>query len=92
MKKIVCCVLVLIVCTVLLLTAWNPREKTVLYPSGGIVEVIDDTVYITDSTGNVWSFYGSEDWQTGDYAAMIMDNNGTDTIYDDVILQVCYIG
>lgn len=63
------------------------------YPAAGTVsEIRDDTVYVTDSTGNIWSFDGAEDWQTGDQATMLMDDNGTETIYDDEILQVRYVG
>ena len=62
------------------------------YPAAGTVTVAGDTVYVTDSTGNVWSFEGAEDWQTGDQAAMLMDDNGTETIYDDEVLQIRYVG
>lgn len=76
-------------CAMLTLAACTRHNQ---YPAAGTVTVTGDTVYVTDSTGNVWSFEGAEDWQTGDRAAMLMDDNGTETIYDDEILQIRYIG
>ena len=43
---------------------------------------------IEDFNGNIWIFEGIEDWFIGDICAMMMDNNGTDIIYDDIIISV----
>lgn len=52
-----------------------------------------DVVVCVDGAGNGWEFYGVEDWQIGDFASLLMDNNGTpETIYDDVITMAHYAG
>ena len=66
-----------------------------LYPRTGIVTGIDrdaDVVTWTDGAGLDWSFYGCEDWMIGDHVAAIMDDNGTATVYDDVIVTARYAG
>lgn len=53
----------------------------------------NDVVTCVDGAGNGWEFYGVEDWQVGDFASLLMDNNGTtETIYDDVITMAHYAG
>lgn len=49
-----------------------------------------DVVTVKDSTGNLWEFYGVEDWEIGDCASMVMDDMGTDRIYDDEVVNVRY--
>ena len=52
-----------------------------------------NVVVCVDGIGNCWEFYGVEDWQVGDFASLLMDNNGTtETVYDDVITMACYAG
>ena len=52
-----------------------------------------DVVVCVDGIGNCWEFYGVEDWQVGDFASLLMDDNGTtETVYDDVITMACYAG
>lgn len=66
-----------------------------IYPMSGIVTEVnhqENRVIVTDSTGNEWEFDGAEDWRTGDIAAMIMEDNGTEEIYDDEIIDVQYDG
>ena len=52
-----------------------------------VVEVDRDNDIVTceDSNGNLWEFYGCEDWQEGDCASLLMNNQGTPSIYDDAI-------
>ena len=60
------------------------------YPRAGIVDFIDraqDEVYVVDGTGNLWTFYGVEDWEVGDGIAMIFDDAGTAGISDDIIVS-----
>lgn len=66
-----------------------------IYPMSGIVTEVnrqEDRVVVTDSIGNEWEFDGAENWHTGDIAAMIMEDNGTEEIYDDEIIDVQYDG
>ena len=66
-----------------------------VYPISGIVTEVsrqEDRVVVTDNNGNEWEFDGVEDWQEGDIAAMIMEDNGTEKIYDDEIIDIRYDG
>ena len=66
-----------------------------IYAQVATVTVVDydaDKVYFTDTKGNIWVEYGVEDWQEGDLAALTMYDNGTDIIYDDVIVGARYNG
>ena len=80
---------------------WLDCNKTAesnhsIYPLTVQVVELDhdaDVVVCVDGTGNCWEFYGVEDWQVGDFASLLMDNNGTiETVYDDVITMACYAG
>lgn len=65
------------------------------YPLCGIVIEVNyysNTVSVKDFNGNIWVFYGAEDWMVNDIAAMIMDDMGTESIYDDEIKIVHYCG
>lgn len=51
------------------------------------------TVVCCDATGLEWEFYGIEDWAEGDLVIAMMDDNGTtNTIIDDIIVDVTYSG
>ena len=56
------------------------------------VEYNHDTVVVEDDYGHQWAFIGCDDWCEGDVTALIMDDNGTELIYDDVIMDVRYAG
>ena len=80
-------------CTVCGWIDWKDHE---VYPLTAQIVELDrnaDVVVCIDGTGNSWAFYGVEDWQVGDFASLLMDNNGTtETIYDDVIIMAHYAG
>jgi hypothetical protein len=52
-----------------------------------VVQVDRDNAIVTceDSNGNLWEFYGCEDWQEGDCASLLMNSKGTPSVYDDAI-------
>ena len=65
------------------------------YAKSGIVTRVDrktDTVTFVDRSGNEWSFTGAEDWMVGDHIAVVMDDYGTETIFDDRVVSVRYEG
>lgn len=65
------------------------------YALVGVVVELDareNIVYIEDFNDNIWCFEGCEDWAIGDIAGMVMDTMGTESIYDDVIVNVTYNG
>ena len=55
-----------------------------------VVEIKDDLVYMVDWDGNEWIWEGAEDWDIGDFAAATMNTNGTEIIYDDIIVNLRY--
>lgn len=71
----------------------KPKENN-LYPDVGLVtEISGDTVKILMQNGNVFRFTADDgDWFEGDLVAVIMDDNGTEEIEDDKIIQVKYSG
>ena len=69
------------------------ERKPDYYALATVVTTIDrdtDVVTCEDSTGNLWEFYGVEDWQEGDNANLLMDSMGTERIYDDEVCGVTY--
>ena len=52
----------------------------------------NDEVICVDFNGEEWVFIGIEDWMVGDYASMVMDDMGTELIFDDEIVSVRYDG
>lgn len=50
----------------------------------------NDTVTCINSVGNTWQFYGTEDWQEGDCASLLMWDNGTESVTDDEIHSARY--
>ena len=52
----------------------------------------NDTVTCRDFNGNYWQFHGTEDWQTGDVASLLMDDGGTKKIRDDTVVLARYDG
>ena len=47
-----------------------------------------DIVTCEDCNGNLWKFYGVEDWEVGDCASLLMESHGTKKIEDDTIEDV----
>lgn len=66
-----------------------------LYPeTARVVELNYDEDIITVETFNgfLFSFYGCEDYCVGDGVALIMEDSGTEQIFDDEIIMVQYCG
>jgi hypothetical protein len=58
------------------------------YPLTGIITDISDTIVFIDSVGNEWhTSIDAEDYFIGDTISVIVDNMGTETIYDDEIVD-----
>ena len=73
----------------------NSQKKTENYPLTTIVTEINpeiDVVSITDNNGFVCQFYGVEDGEELDICSLIMNDNGTETILDDIIVTTRYGG
>lgn len=76
-------------------TCETHENESELYAKSGIVTRVDrktDTVTFADRSGNEWQFTGAEDWMVGDHIAVVMDDCGTETIFDDRVVSVRYEG
>ena len=82
------------------LYAWSTtqnqkQEKLETYAITTVVVEVneqDNLVACEDCNGNIWTFYGVEDWQEGDFATLTMNTCGTVNIYDDEIVTARYSG
>lgn len=54
------------------------------------IDLENDLVTCEDCNGNLWQFFGVEDWEVGDSASLLMNDSGTPEIWDDVIENVKY--
>ena len=64
-----------------------------LYAKVAVVSSIDeaqDIVVCEDTAGLLWAFRGIEDWQVGDCIGLLMDSQGTETVFDDTIVSARY--
>ena len=69
----------------------KPESENRYYPETAVVVAVeDDTVSVETFTGNLFEFYGSEDWFIGDTVSMIMDSCGTPKVTDDIIIDAHY--
>ena len=89
---------VVIMIYTIVIIACGPSRSTEIdnyYPKAGVVIQVDrdlDEIMIEDCIGGIWVYQGADDWCEGDIAALIMDNNGTPSIYDDKIVKITYSG
>lgn len=89
MKKIVLLILTGII--IAIMTACGSKD----YPKTMIVTEVNeesDTVILIDNEGFEWEIYGVEDWEIGDIGSCIMNDNGTEDITDDEIVDIRYGG
>lgn len=92
------CIVCVIGFFIMLSCVWTAKEAEpteTLYPLAVRVSTIAreaDVVECVDGAGNVWEFFGCEDWQEGDFAALLMNDKGTPSIYDDEIITARYAG
>lgn len=69
-------------------------NKSCIYSKSAVVVGLDytaDVVTVEDSTGNLWTFEGVEDYDLNDRVALTMSDNGTDwDVKDDRIIETRY--
>ena len=96
MKKFAIIVLIVVLlstlCGVLMNQLLNSADSYAMTTKVVELDRENDVVVCEDFNGNLWEFYGCEDWQIDDIASLRMDNNGTPTIYDDEIVSARYNG
>lgn len=79
-------------------TANQTSIKPLLNPDhiyGNVGKVIEldrdnDIVTCIDGVGYVWEFSGCEDWMINDYVSFVMYDMGTESITDDIIIDLHY--
>ena len=69
-------------------------NKSCIYSKSAVVVGLDytaDVATVEDSTGNLWTFKGVEDYDLSDRVALTMHDNGTDwDVKDDRIIETRY--
>ena len=89
MKKL----LILILAIVIIACTCSCGKSSTLYPeTAKVVSISGNEVVVETCTGNLFAFYGAEDWFVDDTVSMIMDSCGTANVKDDVIITVKYSG
>lgn len=71
----------------------NETNTDNLYPISTKVVSLDyttDKVTVEQANGTMWTFQGCDDWQLNDNCNLIMDDNGTPEVYDDIIVDYRY--
>ena len=71
----------------------NHTYASNLYPISTKVVSLDyttDTITVQQANGTLWTFYSCDDWQLNDNCNLIMNDNGTVKVYDDVIVDYRY--
>ena len=65
------------------------RKMTTVYS----LDPADDAVIVVDNDGELWEFYGVEDWAIGDYCELTMIDAGKPGYkWDDEITHTVYKG
>ena len=92
----------LIIGTVASITSCQPQKEVGYYPTTAVisnvceVEVETEKKYqltLEDFNGDRWAYISEDaDWLEGDIASLIMCDNGTEDITDDIIIYVKYSG
>ena len=93
MKKMYMVIVALVLCGILMGVVACAQAET--YPAALMVVDLDeheDMVIAVDFNGNEWTWTGIEDIFPGDMIAVMMDDQGTETIYDDEIIDLRYCG
>ena len=66
------------------------QETPNLYTTRAIVVHIDkDLVMCEDTNGEMWCFEGADEWTEEDEIILLMNDNSTEDIYDDEVIDVC---
>ncbi len=87
MKQFICIVVALILTCACACAEIYPQTFVV-----GNVDYEHDVLILIDYNENEWECYGIEDYDIGDIIAAIMDDNGTEIIFDDEIIDLRYAG
>jgi hypothetical protein len=82
--------LLTLILATMILTSCSSGKSTIYPETGKVVSISGDAVMVETSTGNIFEFYGSEDWMIGDCVSLTMDSCGTDAVTDDIVIDAHY--
>ena len=91
-KKVIIIVLILSLLIDVQRVSAAETKNSSEYPTTMVIYCVDyrlDVVYITDGYNNYY-FVGVEDLFIGDTLSLIMNDNGTPTVKDDIIIDYRY--
>lgn len=73
--------------------AVTPEQNINLYPQATIVSEVSEADLVTAISANreIWQFF-DKGWKPGDICAMIMSDESTPEIWDDIIISKSYAG
>lgn len=77
----------LTILSLLKLTNSSDSSSNEYYKSAIVTDMKGGVAYLEDTTGNIWTVEKENVQLYGRYI-LIMDNKGTDTIYDDEIIKI----
>ena len=101
MRRIVLVIASLLIASAMLCNNNNNNNNTKvkktkqIYPMTTIDREIDnknDIVTVENNDGELFQFIGIEDWQINDVCSLMLNNNCTENIYDDIIIKTIYNG
>lgn len=72
---------------------YGTKTESKIYPLTTKVLRVDyenDIVVCIDCNSNFWEFEGAEDWEAEDCATLLMNDKGTEDIFDDEIISAKY--
>ena len=70
------------------------KANAAQYPTMFRIDAVTETSLLcVDGVGDAWRYdTPREDWMRNDLVGAIMDDNGTPTKYDDIIVSLRYVG
>lgn len=77
----------IIITFVLMCGIANAKADNTYTINATVINVENGIVSCEDSNGDVWEFYG-EEYKVNDMLILVMDSNHTETIYDDMVIDV----
>lgn len=87
----------LLALSVLSITSNTAKQTSIntdhIYSNVGKVIELDrenDIVTVIDGVGYTWQFTECDDWMIGDYVSFVMYDNGTESVTDDIIIDLHY--
>jgi hypothetical protein len=84
MKKILVVIIAIVMFTSACMNTMNVTQRM---DRGVIVNINNDVVTVKDDNGELWAFTG-EGYEVGQRVMIVVDNMGTDNVYDDEVVGV----